>query len=130
MKDEFENECGYDFKNVQFERKWRYDRDPETGSYFGNAQNEETATRRYFYTFTMFNEDNQYNKNIPQSSILDQTVALANIDDYQMSDTQQRGRCFANIIKPYRSDEQNQRRREKLRLNKNILFMVHRNLGG
>ena len=57
MKDEWNNECPYDFKNIQFKRstEWLYDHNGWCEEVIGEAPEEDT----YFYTFSWYNEDSE-----------------------------------------------------------------------
>ena len=57
MKDEWDNECHYDFKNIMFKRnaEWFTEHDDWTQSVFGKS----IDTDRWFYTFTWIDENDE-----------------------------------------------------------------------
>jgi hypothetical protein len=88
LKDEFNNECPYDFKNIQFIRESVIDED-----------NGITFTNVYFYTFSAYDylESSGIQSDIQDASII---TKKESIDDYYNF-------CVCNIIKPYFNDTGN-----------------------
>jgi ribosomal 30S subunit maturation factor RimM len=91
MKDEHGNECPYDFKNIKF----LYD------------DNDDTNEDRYFYTFSLINNDNE--------------IEDLTLNQHLTSDD---GFCYGthhNIIKPYYGENEIL----KLTLNSNIFILTN-----
>ena len=83
MIDEYNNECPYDFKNIQYTRRLIDD----TGKL---SDDEDEGTNQYVYTFNCYNKDT--------NQIEDASVNIYLLDDVSTI-------CFNNIIKEnYRDD--------------------------
>lgn len=98
MKDEFNNECPYDFKNIQFKRYYVYDDTANgelsdlDGKYLGYVGDTAGLTIdeddfMWYYTFSIYNSDNDI--------ITDMSLSSANVPDYDSKNI-----CEQNIIKP------------------------------
>lgn len=86
MKDEYGNECPYDFKNIQFVRtsEWFSEHEDWCNNVIGNVPNQ----NHYYYTFTYVDEQ----KNIYDASIIGNT--LHNDEGYISG-------VYDNVIKEY-----------------------------
>ena len=129
MKDEFNNECPYDFKNIQFAR-WElsnpvgYRNDYDFENYEDNWIQEETqfdSLKTGFYgldgsgnVFTyVYNEDEEYYKYKVEYTISESPTycyTFGKDTDYSMN-----GSNYSNVIKKYKSSN-------KIQLN-NIVFL-------
>lgn len=75
--DECNNDCPYDFKNIQYKRKVNNNSMPDNN---GNNYS-------FLYTFSIVNKDNDY-------EILDASIFAKNF----VNDEQGKGRCYSNFI--------------------------------
>ena len=103
MIDEWNNDCPYDFKNVQFKRYWANAGTKILQGYYGTSSNadkfpESIDTNDYLFLFTFTRLNNIlefYEKgSVTQSNVLDESIQTEGFD----TDTGKR--CSNNILKP------------------------------
>ena len=112
MIDEWQNDCPYDFKNVQFRRYWANGintakpgnpKDIILQGYYSTSSNADTFTEGidtndylFLFTFTRLNNisENYAKGSVTQSNVLDESIQTEGFD------TDAGKRCSNNILKP------------------------------